>query len=101
MSEKKWIAWAGGDCPLSRQDDVMVRFRLKKAGTSRIRPAAAFQWRWSKTNPGGDIVAYKIVRKWPRPNKGRREPDQTAAAAAHICDGLEAQSNPPTSRPSA
>ncbi len=52
-----WIKWEGGECPVSPETLVDVRYRSRV--TNVRRPAKAF--RWSNMRHVADIVAYRIV----------------------------------------
>jgi hypothetical protein len=52
-----WIEWHGGECPVSAETDVEVRFR--KGGASVMAWAKA--WDWAHTETGGGIIAYRVV----------------------------------------
>lgn len=54
-----FIAWAGGDCPVSKNVRVVVK--LRSYGLSDIEEAGFFDWHHSKPASGDDIIAYKIV----------------------------------------
>lgn len=59
MSE--WIEWKGGECP-ALGEMVSVRFRSACTGT---QPGLAEVWDWEhdEEKPGGDIIAYRIVKE--------------------------------------
>ena len=52
-----WIKWEGGECPVSPETLVDVRYRSRV--TNVRRPAKAF--RWSNMRHVADIVAYRIA----------------------------------------
>lgn len=59
-----WIEWKGGECPVSNETIVDVRFRDGERG-ARV---AADAWRWEHYGEGreyadGDIIAYRVVNK--------------------------------------
>lgn len=52
-----WTKWEGGECPVSPETLVDVRYRSRV--TNVRRPAKAF--RWSNMRHVADIVAYRIA----------------------------------------
>lgn len=55
--EDGWIAWKGGECPVSGDDIVDVAYSTYGA---KLFSAAANSLRWSKRGLGGDIIAYRL-----------------------------------------
>lgn len=60
---RDWIEWGGGECPLSPQTLVNVRFR--DGGQACFKPAHYFQvlWRHAGMHHSNDIIAYRVVRE--------------------------------------
>jgi hypothetical protein len=56
-----WIAWEGGKCPVD--GDIVVECRLYNTGITN--PKAAKDFRWTRANFAGDIVAYRPVKPTP------------------------------------
>ncbi len=55
-----WIKWKGGDCPISSDTIVEVRFRNGIQG--HRAPAAAWNWHEIRTLPEMSIVAYRVLK---------------------------------------
>lgn len=53
-----WIKWEGGDCPVSPETLVRVRFRN---GTETLAPSQAGPFWWGKDYADYDIVAYRVL----------------------------------------
>jgi len=52
-----WIAWSGGECPVSGDTKVYVRFRC---GEEVHNKYCAAGWSWIHSGSTLDIVAYKM-----------------------------------------
>lgn len=57
MSE--WIEWEGGECPVSGDTEVDVRFRTGSTDSGN----RASSWAWDRWDESADIVAYRVVEK--------------------------------------
>lgn len=55
-----WIEWKGGECPVSPEVRVLVKFF---DGTDDKEGLAADRWYWGRkfVSPGSCIVAYKVL----------------------------------------
>lgn len=63
-NESGWIAWQGGECPVSKHALVEVRYRGWPDTAQPAKPAGDWRWRHSSTDNQewlGDIVAYRVV----------------------------------------
>ena len=56
-----WIKWNGGECPVPRDQEVMVKLR---SGVVR-GPRRAVSFMWAHYYNGYDIVSYSIVTEQP------------------------------------
>jgi hypothetical protein len=55
-----WIEWAGGECPISKDCNVYIRFRdMDEPRETGI----AGSLRWYHIGSSGDIVAYRLHRE--------------------------------------
>ena len=65
MSTKKiydpWIKWNGGECPVPRDQEVMVKLR---SGVVR-GPGRAVSYLWAHHDDNSDIVKYRTVTEQP------------------------------------
>lgn len=52
-----WRGWRGGDCPVSPEQIVEVRFR---DGTMSL-PVAAGELDWTRYDDGADVVRYRAA----------------------------------------
>lgn len=48
--------WNGGECPVSRDDDVEVKFR----GSGAYRDHSQNIFRWKHIDDDKDIIAYRV-----------------------------------------
>lgn len=53
---KGWVAWSGGECPVSPGACVALKFR-----SGREAGGSAVFYRWFHDGSGGDVVAYRRV----------------------------------------
>ena len=63
-NDSGWIAWHGGDCPVSKYTLVEVRNRGWPDMTQPAKPAGEWRWRHSSTDNQewlGDIVGYRVL----------------------------------------
>nr|WP_186806357.1 hypothetical protein [Pantoea agglomerans] len=60
--EGEWIEWAGGECPISRETEVSVKFRDGETSAEN-HPAGSYRWYHSAQSysRGDDIIAYRII----------------------------------------
>lgn len=60
--ETEWIEWAGGECPIKKGEDVVVRYR---DGFEQILLDAhvGLLWLHLASDPEADIIAYRIVKE--------------------------------------
>lgn len=56
---KEWIAWNGGECPVSPETEVIVKLRDTE---STCYPIEANYFDWSNSDSYCDIIAYKIIK---------------------------------------
>ena len=65
MSTKKiygpWVKWDGGECPVPRDQEVMVKLR---SGVVR-GPGRAVSYLWAHHDDNSDIVKYRTVTEQP------------------------------------
>ena len=65
MTTKKiygpWVKWDGGECPVPRDQDVMVKLR---SGVVR-GPGRAVSYLWAHHDDNSDIVKYRTVTEQP------------------------------------
>jgi len=59
MVEPEWIEWHGGECPVTPEYTVEVRFRDGDV----VRDDAPHRWDWNHLDYHGDIVAYRVLSK--------------------------------------
>lgn len=58
-----WIAWHGGECPVSDSTPIEVKFRCGDTGSA---DAGSWSWRQSALRGEYEIVAYRAIVKPPR-----------------------------------
>jgi len=58
VTERPWIDWHGGECPVPAGTRVEVRFRDEATGEYE---AAGLDWRWVHYRTPADIIAYRIL----------------------------------------
>jgi hypothetical protein len=62
-----WIPWSGGECPVDGETHVQFKFRNNSWGFGY--EGKANERDWSHDNSGGDIIAYRIHKPEPAPEK--------------------------------
>lgn len=55
-----WIDWGGGECPVS--DDARVEVKFKGYDIGYVEIACWLDWGYNESMPGEDIIAYRIVK---------------------------------------
>ena len=89
MTTKKiygpWIKWDGGECPVPRDQEVMVKLRSGKV----LEPRLAYRYSWTHIDRANDIVEYHTVTEQPdleAAEKLLRDNNYThpASQAAHV-----------------
>ena len=56
-----WIKWNGGESPVPRDQEVMVKLRSGKV----LEPRLAYRYSWSHLDSNSDIVEYHTVTEQP------------------------------------
>lgn len=54
----EWVEWGGGECPVSVELTVCVRFR----NGGENHDLSAGDWHWGHNNDIGDIIAYRVLK---------------------------------------
>lgn len=57
-----WIKWGGGECPVSSDTRVELKFRSGQVWIDDEVETGCF-WRWSHDGCPADIIAYRIVKE--------------------------------------
>lgn len=55
-----WISWLGGECPVSENEEVVVKLR---DGLELREKSHCLHWGHRKTDAYRDIVAYRVVKE--------------------------------------
>lgn len=58
---EEWTTWAGGDCPVHPDADVMVKYRMGGEPTKHV----ARNLGWQHGYGGRDVVAYRVIDAKP------------------------------------
>lgn len=58
----EWLPWTGGECPVTRDTKVVVKFRGEHEALPAVKPANYWEWSWCTGESAAEIVAYKIVK---------------------------------------
>ena len=66
FAEPAWIPWHGGKCPLKDEEVEEWEPQYRHPGGMGPRDFKPSQYRWSHSNQGGDIIAYRVL-KWKKP----------------------------------